>query len=143
MKNTPYQINLNKDTKRARGFIRAFNRAFWEQTYRLEDVYNEPSENKRDAYTACMHHFSEEWPNNSGARIISWNCQRFTFAYLHFKKVENYHVVIPQSDVTLVIITAEHEYHIEGLTTSRPYLVDIDELQKTAHQRMDKKGTNK
>lgn len=127
MKITPYQINLNKNTKRARGFIQSFNRAFYEQTYRLESVYNNPSENKRDAYDACMHQFSEEWPNSAGARIISWNCQRFTFAYLHYKKVENYRVVIPQSDVTLVVITAEHEYHIEGLTTSRPYLIDIDE----------------
>ena len=127
MKITPYQINLNKNTKPARGFIRAFNRAFDEQTFRLEDVYRNPSENKRNAYDACMQQFNEEWPNNIGARIISWNCQRFTFAYLHYKKAENYRVVIPQSDVTLVVITAEHEYHIEGLTTTRPYLIDIDE----------------
>lgn len=127
MKITPYQINLNKNTKRARGFIRAFNRAFDEQTFRLEDVYNKPSINKCHAYFTCMQQFGEEWPNNIGARIISKNCQRFTFAYLHYKKVENYRVVIPQSDVTLVVITAEHEYHIDGLTTSRPYLIDIDE----------------
>lgn len=127
MKITPYQIIINKDTKRARSFIEQFNRAFWNETFALDDVYNKPSENKRNAYDACMRQFSEEWPNNVGARIISWNCQRFTFAYLHYKKVENYHVVIPQSDVTLVVITAEHEYHIEGLTSSRPYLIDIDE----------------
>lgn len=127
MKITPYQINLNKNTKRARGFINAFNRAFWNQTFSLEDVYCNPSEYKRDAYYACMRQVSEEWANNIGARIISWNCQRFTFAYLHYKKVENYRVVIPQSNVTLVVITAEHEYHIDGLTTSRPYLIDIDE----------------
>ena len=127
MKITPYQINLNKNTKRARYFIHAFNRAFDEQAFRLEDVYNKPSENKRFAYEACMKQFSEEWPNNIGARIISKNCQRFTFAYLHYKKVENCRVVIPQNDVTLVVITAEHEYHIEGLTTTRPYLIDIDE----------------
>lgn len=127
MKITPYQINLNKNTKRARGFIQAFNRAFDEQTFSLEDVYRNPSENKRAAFRDCMHQFAEEWPNNIGARIISWNCQRFAFAYLHYEKVENYHVVIPQSGVTLVVITAEHEYHIDGLTTSRPFLIDIDE----------------
>ena len=127
MKITPYQINLNKNTKRARGFIQEFNRAFDEQTFNLEDVYRNPSENKRAAFRSCMQQFGEEWPNNIGACIISWNCQRFTFAYLHYKKVENYRVVIPQSGVTLVVITAEHEYHIEGLTTSRPYLIDIDE----------------
>ena len=127
MKITPYQITINKDTKRARSFINQFNRAFDEQTFNLEDVYRNPSENKRVAFRDCMQQFGEEWPNNIGARIISWNCQRFTFAYLHYKKVENYRVVIPQSDVTLVVITAEHEYHIEGLTTSRPYLIDIDE----------------
>ena len=127
MKITPYQINLNKNTKRARSFINQFNRAFWNQTFSLEDVYRNPSEYKRDAYDACMRQVSEEWCNNIGARIISWNCQRFTFAYLHYKKVENYRVVIPQSDVTLVVITTEHEYHIKGLTTSRPYLIDIDE----------------
>ena len=126
MKITPYQINLNKNTKLARYFIRAFNRAFDEQAFRIEDVYKKPSENKRFAYEACMKQFSEEWPINIGARIISKNCQRFTFAYLHYKKVKNYRVVIPQSDVTLVVITAEHEYHIEGLTTTRPYLIDID-----------------
>ena len=127
MKITPYLITINKDTKRARSFINQFNRAFWDGTFTLDDVYKNPSENKRAAFRSCMQQFGEEWPNNVGTRIISWNCQRFTFAYLHFKKVENYHVVIPQSDVTLVIITAEHEYHIEGLTTSRPYLIDIDE----------------
>ena len=127
MKITPYQINLNKNTIRGLQFIRAFNRAFDEQTFSLEDVYRNPSENKRVAFRDCMQKFGEEWPNNIGARIISWNCQRFTFAYLHYKKVENCRVVIPQSDVTLVVITAEHEYHIEGLTTSRPFLIDIDE----------------
>lgn len=127
MKITPYQITINKDTKRARSFIEQFNRAFWNETFALDDVYKNPSENKWAVFRSCVQKFGEEYPNNVGFRIISWNCQRFTFAYLHYKKVENYHVVIPQSDVTLVVITAEHEYHIDGLTSSRPYLIDIDE----------------
>lgn len=124
MKITPYQINLNKNTKRARGFIQAFNRAFDEQTFSLEDVYRNPSENKRYAYEACMKQFSEEWPNNSGARIISWNDQRFTFAYLNFKETTDFRIDIPQSNVTLVVITAEHEYHIDGLHCSSLYKID-------------------
>ena len=125
MKITPYQINLNKNTKRARSFIEQFNRAFWNQTFNLEDVYRNPSDYKREAYEACMQQFAEEWPHNHGARIISWNCQRFTFAYLHFKKVErNYRIQYPQDDVTLVVITAEHEYHIEGLTSHNACEID-------------------
>ena len=126
MKITPYHITINKDTKRARSFINQFNRAFWAGTFTLDDVYKNPSENKRAAFRSCMQQFGEEWPNNVGARIISWNDQRFTFAYLRYKETEDFRVVIPQSDVTLVVITAEHEYHIEGLTTTRPYLIDID-----------------
>lgn len=71
---------IKATTKQAQGFIESYNRA---TATTLSDVYGSYSTAKARAFRYCMERVEEE--NGYGPRIISCNCNVFTFAF----KVDN------------------------------------------------------
>lgn len=68
---------IKATTKQAQGFIKSYNRA---TATTLNDVYGSYSTAKARAFRYCMERVEKE--NGNRPRIISSNCNVFTFAFL-------------------------------------------------------------
>ena len=71
-------MKLSNHNSKRDYYITRYNRSF---DYSLLDVYKNPSQAKRNAYTMCMRKFYEN--DGWGAKILSFNCHMFTFGFLY------------------------------------------------------------
>lgn len=75
-------MKLSSNNSKRDYYIGLYNRS---SNYTLHDVYRYPSQAKLNAYAACKRQCYEE--NGWGGKILSFNCQMFTFGYLTQDKI--------------------------------------------------------
>lgn len=71
-------MKLSNNNSKREYYISLYNRS---SDYTLLDVYKYPSQAKRSAYAACKRKVYEN--DGWGAKILSFNCQMFTFGFLY------------------------------------------------------------